>query len=106
MASCPVMELCCACSVQENIDGRVPVWAIIQAFGGGAEHWYRAPNAAEVRAMTYLALIGGATGVMYFLEGMPASDRLWGECRQLSLEMLALTSAVTSDVSMTRVDVR
>jgi len=57
-----------------------PVWAVIQAAGAA---WYdddnldpdtsgRAPTPAEVRAMTYLALVHGATGLIYYGYDIPS----------------------------------
>ena len=40
-------------------------WLVPQAFGGG-EQYPREPTPGELRAMTYLGWIGGATGLLYF----------------------------------------
>ncbi|MDH7602307.1 MAG: hypothetical protein QHI38_09185 [Armatimonadota bacterium] len=83
-----------------------PVWFIPQAFGGG-EFWYREPTAKEVRAMTYLALIHGATGIQYFIRrppiGNPKSPVVWSECRILAMECSQLAPAVLSGESAPRV---
>ena len=71
-----------------------PIWLVIQAFGSENEHWPRLPTAQEERVMTYLSLIHGVTGLHYFLEGIPFSQPMWGQCRQLSLEIFLLSPAV------------
>ncbi len=64
----------------EAVAGRKPVWAVIQVAGPA---WYRnaaldpsssgrAPTPAEVRAMTYLALVHGAKGLVYYGYDIPA----------------------------------
>jgi hypothetical protein len=67
-----------------------PVWIVPQAFGGG-EWWGREPSPQEIRAMTYLALVRGATGIQYFirqgLNGFPKSTVAWGECSKVALEV-------------------
>jgi hypothetical protein len=72
----------------------MPLWIVPQAFGGG-ERWRREPSAREERAMTYLALVHGATGLQYFIRrapvGNPVSPSLWSECRRLALEVQELT---------------
>jgi hypothetical protein len=79
--------------------GEKPVWMVPQAFGGN-EWWKREPTAREERVMTYLGLIGGATGVQYFirhgLNGFPKSSSLWAECGRLALEAAELTPALLS----------
>jgi len=75
----------------------MPLWIVPQAFGGG-ELWRREPSAREERAMTYLALVHGATGLQYFIRrapiGNPISPSLWSECRRLALEVQELTPAL------------
>jgi len=87
---------------KEFADG-VPVWIAPQAFGG-VYWWDREPSWREGRVMTYLALIHGATGVMYFINSprptvryvSPNSPRLWNEYRGLALEAAELTPALLS----------
>ncbi len=71
-----------------------PVWIVPQAFGGG-EHWGREPSPAEIRAMTYLSLVRGATGIQYFIRhgpnGFPKSHVTWGECGRMAMEVAQLT---------------
>jgi hypothetical protein len=77
----------------------MPLWIVPQAFGGG-ELWAREPSAREERAMTYLALVHGATGIQYFIRrpsiGNPISPSLWSECRRLALEAQELTPVLLS----------
>lgn len=80
----------------------MPVWDIPQVFGGG-EFWFREPTAGEVRTMTYLALIHGATGIEDFVRrpplGNPNSPVLWNECRNLAMEISQIAPAVLSHES-------
>lgn len=77
----------------------MPVWDIPQVFGGG-EFWFREPTNREVRVMTYLALMHGATGIEHFVRrpplGNPNSQVLWNECRNLALEISQIAPAVLS----------
>jgi hypothetical protein len=83
-----------------------PVWFIPQAFGGG-EFWYREPTAKELRVMTYLSLIHGATGIQYFIRrppiGNPKSPVLWSECRTIAMECAQLAPAILSGESAPKV---
>ena len=67
-----------------------PIWMVPQAFGG-AEHWKREPFPAEIRALTYLSILEGATAIQYFirhgLNSFPKSTRTWNECAAMSLEL-------------------
>ncbi|MBN2414912.1 chitobiase/beta-hexosaminidase C-terminal domain-containing protein [bacterium] len=71
-----------------------PVWIVPQAFGGG-EHWIREPTPREIRVMTMLSLIEGATGIQYFIRhgrnGFPKSTAVWHECGDLALETAWMT---------------
>lgn len=84
---------------RKGTNGTMPVWDIPQVFGGG-EFWFREPTAGEVRVMTYLALIHGATGIENFVRrpplGNPNSPVLWNECRNLAMEISQLAPAVLS----------
>jgi hypothetical protein len=76
-----------------------PVWVVPQAFGGN-EWWKREPNPREVRAMTYMAIIHGATGVQYFIRSapnsFPKSVATWGECATLAKEIAELMPDIVS----------
>lgn len=76
-----------------------PVWVVPQAFGGN-EWWQREPTPKEVRAMTYMAVIHGATGIQYFirngLNSFPKSTATWDECGAMALEIAELTPDILS----------
>ncbi len=76
-----------------------PVWSVTQAYGG--DQWYkREPDPREVRAMTYMAVIHGATGIQYFIRSascnLPRSRATWNECAALALEMAEMTPDILS----------
>jgi len=85
-------------SVTENLHREFryekPVWIVPQAFGG-SEWWSREPDPGELRAMTYLALVRGATGIQYFVRkapnGFPKSLVTWSECGKMALEVAEMT---------------
>jgi hypothetical protein len=70
-----------------------PVWSVPQAFGGN-EWWQREPTPHEIRAMTYMAIIYGATGIQYFIRSaansFPKSVATWNECATISREIAEL----------------
>jgi hypothetical protein len=76
-----------------------PVWVVPQAFGGN-EWWQREPGPREIRAMTYLAIIHGATGIQYFIRSspnsFPKSTSMWAECGAMALEIAELTPDINS----------
>ena len=76
--------------LSEEFLAEKPVWLVPQAFGG-SEHWSREPSLREVRAMTWLGIAEGVTGIQYFvrhgLNGFPKSTAMWGECGRMSLEI-------------------
>ena len=71
-----------------------PVWIVPQAFGGN-EWWQREPTRQEIRVMTYLALINGATGIQYFIRhgrnAFPKSTAAWAEAGALAREAAEVT---------------
>lgn len=77
-----------------------PVWIVPQAFGGN-EWWQREPTPSELRVMTYLAVIDGATGIQYFirhgLNSFPKSPMAWSECGAVAQEIAELTPYLFSD---------
>jgi len=74
---------------------RKPVWAIVQDFEGWG--WERYPTAAEVRAMTYLSIIHGATGMTYYTyggsgknHGAPHDPKVWATLKTIAGELAKL----------------
>ena len=86
--------------LMKDFSGKNPVWIVPQAFGGG-ELWKREPTIPEVRVMTWLAIIKGATGVQYFvrhgLNSFPKSTATWGECGKMALEITSIAPWLLSD---------
>ena len=89
-----------------NVSEAMPFWIIPQTFGS-EQHWDRQPNAREIRAMTYLALVHGAVGVQHFALGAfvrqyndglhhEPRESLWAEVRRVALEAADLTPAILS----------
>jgi hypothetical protein len=75
-----------------------PIWIQPQTFGGN-QYWDREPTPAELRAMTYMAIISGATGIEYSntSDGLgPKSAALWDECGALASEIAELTPVLLS----------
>ena len=94
-------------AAKEAVSDRRPVWAIIQAVGPA---WYsdesldpegagRVPTPAEVRAMTYLALVHGANGLIYYGYDIPSfpgtksfklpndAPEIWAELAQINKQL-------------------
>ncbi|MBR2838329.1 MAG: hypothetical protein IKE55_06090 [Kiritimatiellae bacterium] len=61
-----------------EISGNNALWAVGQAFGGQRYakngEWSRCPDAREFRGMTYLSLMAGAKGVVYYTYSDGAFD--------------------------------
>ncbi len=83
-----------------------PVWIVPQAFGGN-ESWRREPTAAEIRSMTYQALVKGATGIQYFVRHgsnfFPKSVIAWNECSNIAHEVAELTPELTQGTLVSNV---
>jgi len=85
--------------------GSRPVWAAVQAFFA-EPNWPRNPTPQELRAMVFMALNHGASGILFFsyksgdrpitqqAELFPAVVRLVGEINALHGALLAPTAAV------------
>jgi hypothetical protein len=88
--------------LKEEFTGKKPVWIVQQAFGGG-EIWGREPTPQEIRSMTWLSVIKGATGIQYFvrqgLNYFPKSAAAWSECGKIAVEIAELTPWLLSDES-------
>jgi len=72
-----------------------PVWAIVQDFEGWG--WKRFPTNAEARAMTYLSIIHGATGMTYYTygcygnnHGAPYDKEVWTDLKKIAGELAQL----------------
>jgi hypothetical protein len=81
-----------------------PVWAVVQAVG---HHWSwdkqldaaaegRPPTPAEHRAMTYLALVHGASGVLHYAYALDASERGKNYCLPRDAPALWTSIAATN----------
>ncbi|NMC40663.1 MAG: hypothetical protein GYA43_05750 [Bacteroidales bacterium] len=86
--------------LKKDFAGRMPVWIVPQAFGGG-EHWLREPTLQEIRSMTWQAIIEGATGIQYFirqgLNAFPKSTATWNECGRMAMEINTITPWLLSE---------
>ena len=74
------------------------VWGILQCFGGYGG-WTRPPTAPELRAMTYLALLAGVKGIIYYTyadSGWSVTEHpeQWDAARALVPEIKLLTPAL------------
>lgn len=74
---------------------RKAVWAIVQDFEGWG--WPRYPTDAEVRAMTYLSIIHGATGMTYYTYGGHGDNhgathdaKVWANLKRIAGELAQL----------------
>lgn len=96
-------------TVRDAVAPRIPLWLVPQAFGGN-EWWTREPTAAELRLMTWLGIVEGATGMQYFirhgLNGFPKSPDTWAAAGRAALEVAALTPWLLSAEARPVVDVR
>ncbi|MCC6445270.1 MAG: hypothetical protein IT210_17645 [Armatimonadetes bacterium] len=82
-----------AASAEARKYGR-PVWGVLQCFGYPQGPW-RVPTFEECRNMTYLALLAGVKGIVYYTyadNGFKITDhpRLWADMRTLPQEIQAL----------------
>jgi len=86
--------------LKKEFTGRMPVWIVPQAFGGG-ENWLREPTIQEIRSMTWQAIIEGATGIQYFirqgLNAFPKSTATWNECGRMAMEVQSIVPWLLSD---------
>lgn len=86
-------------TILDAVSPGIPLWLVPQAFGGN-EWWTREPTAAELRLMTWLGVVEGATGVQYFirhgLSGFPKSSLTWAAASRCAHEIAALTPHLLS----------
>ncbi len=105
------------------VGGRKPVWMVPQAFA-----WYqytpegsdrgrvpteaelktgRAPTYEEERCMTYLALVHGARGLIYYcyydLRVLPQYEEMWGSMKQIGGEVKTLMPVLLSSQDLGQV---
>lgn len=90
----PVYEMLTQAHTEAWKLGR-PIWAILQCFGYEDPNSWRVPTFAEVRNMTYLALLAGAKGVLYYTYfdtgfDMAKHPDLWRNMCTLPAEMKTL----------------
>ena len=94
-----IYELFISAKASAN-DCDTALWAVCQAFGGQkyAERgaWKRWPNGTEFRSMSYLALMAGAKGIIYYVyqDGEFAilkSGDLWEAAKDFPAEIADLT---------------
>ncbi len=75
-----------------------PVWGVLQCFGGYSG-WTRPPTAKELRAMTYLALLAGVKGIIYYTYAdggwsVTAHPEQWEAAKALVPEIKRLAPAL------------
>ncbi len=80
----------------EEVD--TTLWGVLQCFGGYGS-WARPPTARELRAMTYLALLAGVRGIIYYTYGdgqwvVTDHPEQWEAARALVPEIELLAPAV------------
>jgi hypothetical protein len=96
-----------ASELRREFSGKIPVWIVPQAFGGG-EIWSREPTYQEVRSMTWQAIINGASGIQYFVRHgpnyFPKSTVTWSECGRMAMEVAELTPWLLSDEKANKVE--
>jgi hypothetical protein len=85
---------------RKAVKDRIPVWAVLQAFGYQNEKnkgwgWKREPTYQEMKAMTYLAIVRGARGIFYFTYHgseyfIKDSPRHWEDLKAIVGELRAI----------------
>ena len=90
----PVFEMISQAVAAATPLGR-PIWAIPQAFGYKEQNACRVPTFAEERNMTYLALLAGAKGLIYYTYHDPGfnmreNPELWEGMKTLPQEIALL----------------
>lgn len=82
------------------------IWLVPQAFGGG-EFWLRGPTRQEIRVMTYIGIVEGATGIQYFIRRgpnlSPKATDAWSECSNMALETAEMTPFLLSSEPMPKI---
>ena len=74
-----------------------PTWAWIQCFGGPQTDGgkWAVPRPDELRCMTYIALVHGATGILYFAY-WPQAPEMWASVGPLNREINRLAPWLTA----------
>ncbi|MEM6380304.1 MAG: chitobiase/beta-hexosaminidase C-terminal domain-containing protein, partial [Bacteroidota bacterium] len=84
-------------ALAETFKYKIPVWLVPQAFGG-SEHWAREPSPGEIRLMTWLGTLHGASGIQYFirhgLSSFPKSSLTWDAASAAIKEIKNLSPAL------------
>jgi hypothetical protein len=79
------------------------IWAVIQAFGGGkwkGSGWGRLPRYREMRVLSYLAVVHGARGLLYYTyRSMRDNEAHRESIRRLIGELKVFGEAFLSDFS-------
>ena len=83
----PVKSVADIVDLVRRSSGTRPIQCAIQA--GGRLHRHREPTPAELRAMSYLALVHGARLLLYY-QYLPMAPSVWAALRSLSLEVKTL----------------
>ncbi len=93
---------------RKTVGNSKPIWAILQAFGYQSERnngwgWKREPTEAEMRAMTWLAVVHGVRGIFYYTYHgrkyfIKDSPLLWTSLKKIVRELNDLYPLLTSAV--------
>jgi hypothetical protein len=92
-------------AAREAVGDRKPVWAIIQAFNWAESSqearrigWARWPTYTEQRCMTYLAVINGAKGILFFRYGGRDYDpNNWQAVKRVASELRRISTILLSE---------
>ena len=88
---------------KEAVEQSRPVWTVIQAFQHGRNGHF--PTFAELRSMSYMAVVGGADGLFYWSYGAKGiswiknpdeQQRHWSDIVRLTQELDGLESVILS----------
>ena len=102
------MKVCQADLANARAGAPRSLWAIIQYFKGW-NSWHRFPDGDELRAMTYAAIVHGATGVTFYTyggfydakkkrsnDGMTSTPERWKNITTLARQLNALSPVLTA----------
>lgn len=79
----------------KKCDNRKPVWAVLESYpatyyNGEDQAAARLPTIREIRTSTWLAIVHGARGIIYWESKVNASRKLWPAMKGLAGELKAL----------------